>query len=83
MVDIGLQHRFWKDRLTLGLICRNLLASRIKGTEHIGNKEMGFDNKFNYRQLRLSLTYNWGAHLRHNGRHYESDDMQQRIVNDF
>ena len=83
MVDIGLQHRFWKDRLTLGLICRYLLASRIKGTEHIGNKEMDFDNKFNYRQLRLSLTYNWGAHLRHNRRHYESDDMQQRIVNDF
>ena len=83
MVDIGLQYRFWKDRLTLGLICRNLLASRIKGTEHIGNKEMDFDNKFNYRQLRFSLTYNWGAHLRHNRRHYESDDMQKRIVNDF
>ena len=83
MVDIGLQYRFWKDRLTLGLICRNLIASHIKGTEHLGTTRMDFDNKFNYRQLRFSLAYNWGAHLRHNQRHYESDDMQQRIVNDF
>jgi hypothetical protein len=83
MMDVGLQYRFWKDRLTLGLTCRNLLASRIKGTEYLGTTEMNFDNKFNYRQLRLSLTYNWGARLRHNQRHYESDDMQQRVVNDF
>lgn len=83
MVDVGLQYRFWKDRLTLGLTCRNLLASRIKGTEYLGTTEMDFDNIFNYRQLRLSLTYNWGARLRHNQRHYESDDMQQRVVNDF
>lgn len=83
MVDAGLQYRFWKDRLTLGLTCRNLLASRIKGTEYLGTTAMDFDNKFNYRQLRFSITYNWGAHLRHNQRHYESDDMQQRIVNDF
>lgn len=83
MVDFGLQYHFWKDRLTLGLTCRNLLASRIKGTEYLGTTAMDFDNKFNYRQLRFSLTYNWGARLRHNQRHYESDDMQQRIVNDF
>ena len=83
MVDVGLQYRFWKDRLTVGLSCRNLLASHIKGTEYLGTKAMDFDNKFNYRQLRLSLTYNWGARLRHHQRHYESDDMQQRIVNDF
>ena len=83
MVDVGLQYRFWKDRLMLGLTCRNLLASRIKGTEYLGTTEMDFDNKFNYRQLRFSLTYNWGARLRHNQRHYESDDMQQRVVNDF
>lgn len=83
MVDVGLQYRFWKDRLTLGLTCRNLLASRIKGTEYLGTTAMNFDNKFNYRQLRLSLSYNWGARLHHNQRHYESDDVQQRIVNDF
>ena len=83
MVDVGLQYRFWKDRLTLGLICRNLLASHIKGTEYLGTTTMDFNNKFNYRQLRFSLTYSWGARLRHNQRHYESDDMQQRIVNDF
>jgi hypothetical protein len=83
MVDVGLQHRFWRDRLTVGLTCRNLFASRVKGTEYLGTTAMDFDNKFNYRQLRLSLTYNWGARLRHNERHYESDDMQQRVVNDF
>lgn len=83
MVDVGWQYRFWHDRLTLGLTCRNLLASRIKGTEYLGTTAMDFDNKFNYRQLRLSITYNWGARLRHNQRHYESDDMQQRVVNDF
>ena len=83
MVDAGLQYRFWKDRLTLGLTCRNLFASHISGTEYLGNKVMDFDNKFNYRQLRLTLTYNWGARLRHDQHRYESDEMQKRIINDF
>lgn len=82
-VDAGMQYRFWRDRLTIGLTCRNLLASHIKGTEHLGTTEMDFDNKLNYRQFRLSLTYNWGARLRHNQRRYESDEIQQRIINDF
>ena len=47
MVDVGLQYRFWKDRLTVGLTCRNLLASRISGTEYLGTTAMDFDNKFN------------------------------------
>ncbi len=83
MVDVGLQYRFWKDRLTLGLTCRNLLASHVKGTEYLGTTTMDFDNKYNYRQFRFSLTCNWGARLRHHQRHYESDEMQERIVNDF
>lgn len=82
-VDASVQYRFWKDRLTVGLACRNLLASHIKGTEHLGTTAMDFDNKFDYRQIRLSLTYNWGARLRQHQRRYESDDMQERIVNDF
>ena len=83
MVDAGLQYRFWKERLTIGLTCRNLLASRIKGTEYLSTTAMDFDNKVNYRQLRLLLTYNWGARLRHDQRYYESDEMQKRIENDF
>ena len=83
MMDVGLQHRFWKDRLTLGLTCRNLLASRIKGKEYQSLTTMDFDNKFNYRQLRLTLTYNWGASLRQNHRQYKSDELQERVVNDF
>ena len=83
MIDAGLQYRFWKDRLTIGLTCRNLFASRISGTEYLGTTTMDFDNKFNYRQFRLTLTYNWGAKLRHEQRRYESDEMQERIVNDF
>ena len=83
MIDAGLQYRFGKDRLTVGLTCRNLFASRIKGTEYLGTTAMDFDNKFNYRQFRLTLTYNWGAKLRHDQRRYESDEMQERIVNDF
>ena len=83
MVDIGLQYRFWKDRLTVGLTCRNLLASRISGTEHLGTTAMDFDNKFNYRQLRLTLTYNWGARLRQSHRQYQSDEMKERVINDF
>lgn len=82
-MDVGLQHRFWKDRLTLGLTCRNLLASRIKGKEYQSLTTMDFDNKFNYRQLRLTLTYNWGASLRQNHRQYKSDELQERVVNDF
>ena len=82
-VDAGMQYRFWKDRLTLGLACRNLIASRIRGTEYLSTTTMDFDNKFNYRQLRLTLTYNWGAHLRHRQHRHESDKMQERIINDF
>lgn len=82
-VDVGLQYRFWKDCLTLGLTCRNLLASHVRGTEYLGTTAMDFDNTFNYRQLRFTLTCNWGARLRHHQRHYESDEMQERTVNDF
>lgn len=83
MVDVGLQYSLWKDRLKISLSCRNLLASHIRGTEYLGTTPMDFDNKFNYRQLRLTITYNWGARLRHDQRQYESDDMRRRIVNDF
>ena len=83
MVDVGLQYRFCKDRLTVGFSCRNLLASRIKGTEYLGTTAMDFDNKYNYRQFRITLTYNWGARLRQDHHHYESDDIQERVVNDF
>ena len=82
-VDIGAQYRFWKNRLTLGLSCRNLFASHVKGTEYIGTKMMAFDNKLNYRMILLSLTCQWGARLRHQQHHYESDEIQQRMVNDF
>ena len=83
MADLGLQYRFWKDCLTLGLTCRNLFASHIKGTEYLGNTVMDFDNTFNYRQLRLTLTYNWGARLKQNRRQYQSDEVKNRVVNDF
>jgi hypothetical protein len=83
MIDTGLQYRFWKDRLTIGLTCRNLFASRISGTEYLGTMAMDFDNKFNYRQFRLTLTYNWGARLRQSHRQYQSDEMKERVINDF
>ena len=83
MIDAGLQYRFWKDRLTIGLTCRNLFASRISGTEYLGTTAMDFDNKFNYRQFRLTLTYNWGARLRQSHRQYQSDEMRERVINDF
>lgn len=83
MMDLGFQHTFWRDRLTLGLTCRNLFASRIKGTEYLGGSTMDFENKFNYRQLRLTLTYNWGARLRQSRRQYQSDEVKERVVNDF
>ena len=83
MVDVGLRYRFWKDRLTLGLACRNLFASPVKGEEYLRTTVMDFNNKFNYRQFHLTLSYHWGAPLHHNKRRYESDDMQERIVNDF
>ena len=82
-VDAGMQYRFWNDRATLALNCRNLIASRIKGTEYLGATAMDFDIKSDYRQLRLTLSYNWGARLRHKQQNHESDKMQERIVNDF
>lgn len=82
-VDAGMQYRFWKDRMTLGLACRNLIASRLRGTEYLSTTTMDFDNKLNYRQLRLTLTYNWGTRLRHRQHRHESDKMQERIINDF
>ena len=83
MVDVGMQYRFWKNRLSVGFTCRNLFASRIKGTEYLDTTAMDFNNKYNYQQFHLTLAYNWGAQLHHNKRRYESDEMQERIVNDF
>ena len=83
MVDAGLRGRFFKDRLTVNITCRNLLSSPLKGEEYLGTTVMDFNNKSNYRQLHLTLTYNWGVPLKHKKRHYESDEMQERIVNDF
>ena len=83
LVDAGLRGRFFKDRLTVGITCRNLLSSHLKGEEYLGTTVMDFNNKFNYRQLHLTLTYHWGVPLNHKKRRYESDEMQERIVNDF
>ena len=83
MVDVGAQCCLWRDRLTVGLTCRNLFSSHIKGTEYLGATKMAFDNKFNYRKILLALTYHWGARLRHHQHCYESDEMQERMVNDF
>ena len=83
IVDTGLQYRFWKDRLTFGIACRNLFASHVRGTEFLGKTVMDFDNTFNYRQFRLTLAYNWGARLRQNRRQYQSDEVKERVVNDF
>ncbi|MBO5629022.1 MAG: outer membrane beta-barrel protein, partial [Aeriscardovia sp.] len=83
IVDTGLQYRFWKDRLTFGIACRNLFASHVRGTEFLGKTVMDFDNTFNYRQFRLTLAYNWGARLRQNRRQYQSDEGKERVVNDF
>ena len=81
--DVGLQYRCFRDRLVLNLACRNLLASRTKGWEDIGQTQMYFNNRHHYRQVLLSLTYNWGAKLRQNRRSYNSDEVQKRVVNDF
>ena len=83
MVDVGVLCRLWRDRLTVGLTCRNLFSSHIKGTEYLGATKMTFDNKFNYRKILLTLTYHRGARLRHHQHRYESDEMQERMVNDF
>jgi len=48
-----------------------------------GKTVMDFDNTFNYRQFRLTLAYNWGARLRQNRRQYQSDEVKERVVNDF
>ena len=82
-VDIVLQHQLAKDRFTLGLTCHNLLASHIKGTEYLGMREMNFNHKFHYRQLRLTLTYNWGARQKQSHRQYPSDEVKERVLNDF
>ena len=82
-VDAGLQYRCWKERLLLNLTCRNLLASHIRGRECLGSADMIFDNRLNYRQLLLSLAYNWGAKLRQNSKQFSSDEVRKRVVNDF
>jgi len=82
-VDAGLQYRCWKERLQLNLTCRNLLASHIRGRECLGSADMIFDNRLNYRQLLLSLAYNWGAKLRLNSKQFSSDEVRKRVVNDF
>ena len=83
LVDAGLQYRLWKEHLTISAVCSNLFASHIRGTVFLGTTVMDFDNTLHYRQLRLTLTYNWGARLRQNRRQYQSDEVRDRMVNDF
>lgn len=82
-MDIGLQYTCLKDKLTLGCTCFNLLASKVRGREYVGGTLMHFNNKFNYRMVRLSVTYNWGARLRVRQRSHEADKVSDRVVNDF
>ena len=82
-VDAGVKYRFWNDKMNIALDCRNLLAANLKGTEYLGTTSMDFNNKFNYRKILLTVSYNWGVSNRHRQQRHESDEMQERMVNDF
>ncbi|MBR6945133.1 MAG: TonB-dependent receptor [Prevotella sp.] len=82
-MDVGIRYRFCKERLTASLTCQNLFSSSIKGTEYLSTTMMAFNNKFNYRTIYLTFTYQWGARMKHSRHRYESDEMRERVVNDF
>ncbi len=82
-MDVGIRYHFCKERMTASLTCRNLFSSPIKGTEYLGTTMMSFNNKYNYRTIYLTFTYQWGASMKHSQRRYESDEMRERVVNDF
>lgn len=82
-MDAGLQYNCLNNKLNIGLTCRNIIASKIRGKEYANGVIMDFSNKFQYLMPRLSITYNWGARLRGKHHEYESDNMKQRVVNDF
>lgn len=82
-IDFGVQYKLLKDRLCLNLSCLNLWASHIKGKEYLSNNTIDFNHHLNYRQFRLSLTYNWGSGLRHSRKQYSNEELKERVVNDF
>lgn len=82
-VDAGVQYNCLNNKLNIGLTCRNLIASKIRGKEYVDGAIMDFNNKFQYMMPRLSVTYNWGARLRAKRHDFESDKMKQRVANDF
>ena len=82
-VDVALQYNCLNNKLNIGLMCRNLIASKIRGREYANGAIMDFNNKFQYIMPRLSITYNWGARLRAKRHDFESEKMNRRVVNDF
>lgn len=82
-VDAGLQYSCVGNKLIIGLMCRNLIASKIEGKEYANGVIMNFSNKFQYMMPKLSVTYRWGARLRAKRHNFESEKMKQRVVNDF
>ena len=71
------------NKLTVALGCDNILASRIKGKEFSKDAVMVFNNKFQYAQPKITLTYRFGANIRSKHHDLESDKIKNRLINDF
>lgn len=62
-IDAGLQYSFFKNKLIVGFNVNNILASRNKGTTYDNNLYTDFNNMYNYRSYRISLTWRFGGYF--------------------
>lgn len=82
-LSFQLQYTLLNNKLTVALGCDNILASRIKGKEFSKDAVMVFNNKFQYAQPKITLTYRFGANIRSKRHDLESDKIKNRLINDF
>jgi hypothetical protein len=62
--NMSLMWRFHSN-WSLSLAGQDLLVSHTRGTLHLNNAEMEFDNKYSYPKCELTISYTWGRSTRY------------------
>lgn len=78
-IDAGVQYSFLKNKLILGFNVNNILASRNKGTTYDNNLYTDFNNMYNYRSYRLSLTWRFGGFFETKRRSTSNSEEKGRL----
>ena len=79
-INAGLRYNFLKNKLTASVNATNLFnISSVRGKTRSNNMEMKIRNRYSISTYRISLSYNFGAHLSSKSREYSNSDIQDRL----